>query len=87
MSIVYETAVCWSYGRFFSLNDRHASRAGWVLRGHAHTAAGHGEPVTLTTASSIDAMFKRKRGRPPKNRIIEVTAFFRAFSFYFADLH
>merc|ERR1740128_1150441 len=40
-------------------------------QGHAHTAAGHGEPVTLTTASSIDAMFKRKRGRPPKNRIIE----------------
>ena len=26
--------------------------------------------MTLTT--SIDAMFKRKRGRPPKNRVIEV---------------
>ena len=30
--------------------------------------------MTLTT--SIDAMFKRKRGRPPKNRVIEVRKIF-----------
>ena len=30
------------------------------------------EPVTMTLTTSIDAMFKRKRGRPPKNRVIEV---------------
>ena len=27
----------------------------------------------MTMATSIDAMFKRKRGRPPKNRVIEVS--------------
>ena len=26
----------------------------------------------MTMTTSIDAMFKRKRGRPPKNRVIEV---------------
>ena len=31
------------------------------------------EPVTMTLTTSIDAMFKRKRGRPPKNRVIEVS--------------
>ena len=36
------------------------------------------EPVTMTLTTSIDAMFKRKRGRPPKNRVIEV----RIFSIY-----
>ena len=30
------------------------------------------EPVTMTQTTSIDAMFKRKRGRPPKNRVVEV---------------
>eukprot|EP00095_Tigriopus_kingsejongensis_P007059 maker-scaffold146_size311726-snap-gene-2.24 protein:Tk07059 transcript:maker-scaffold146_size311726-snap-gene-2.24-mRNA-1 annotation:"transcription factor castor" len=30
------------------------------------------EPVTMTMSTSIDAMFKRKRGRPPKNRVVEV---------------
>ena len=28
----------------------------------------------MTCTTSIDAMFKRKRGRPPKNRVIEVGA-------------
>lgn len=27
----------------------------------------------VTAVTSIDSMFKRKRGRPPKNRIIEVS--------------
>ena len=30
------------------------------------------EPISMTMTTSIDAMFKRKRGRPPKNRVIEV---------------
>ncbi len=34
--------------------------------------APHPEPVTTTQTTSIDAMFKRKRGRPPKNRVVEV---------------
>ena len=33
------------------------------------------EPVTMTLSTSIDAMFKRKRGRPPKNRVIEVRTY------------
>ena len=34
----------------------------------------------MTITSSIDAMFKRKRGRPPKNRVIEViNTFFVSF--------
>jgi len=32
---------------------------------------GH-EPVSMTMTTNIDTMFKRKRGRPPKNRVIEV---------------
>lgn len=28
--------------------------------------------VTLTHLTNIDAMFRRKRGRPPKNRVIEI---------------
>ena len=39
------------------------------------------EPVTMTLTTSIDAMFKRKRGRPPKNRVIEVRN-----TFYFVIL-
>lgn len=32
------------------------------------------DPLTMThLATSIDGMFRRKRGRPPKNRVIEVT--------------
>ena len=27
----------------------------------------------MTMTNNIDAMFKRKRGRPPKNRVIEVS--------------
>lgn len=31
------------------------------------------DPLTMThLATSIDGMFRRKRGRPPKNRVIEV---------------
>jgi len=30
------------------------------------------EPVMMTMTTNIDTMFKRKRGRPPKNRVIEV---------------
>ena len=41
------------------------------------TAAGaKAEPVSMTQTNSIDAMFKRKRGRPPKNRVIEVSPIF-----------
>ncbi|KAG8222076.1 hypothetical protein J437_LFUL000520, partial [Ladona fulva] len=29
------------------------------------------DPMTMTLATSIDGMFRRKRGRPPKNRVIE----------------
>ena len=31
------------------------------------------EPVMMTMTTNIDTMFKRKRGRPPKNRVIEVS--------------
>ena len=31
------------------------------------------EPVMMTMTNNIDTMFKRKRGRPPKNRVIEVS--------------
>ncbi len=33
------------------------------------------EPISMTMTTNIDAMFKRKRGRPPKNRVIEVSIF------------
>jgi hypothetical protein len=42
------------------------------------TAAGGGvgggkaEPISMTLTNNLDAMFKRKRGRPPKNRVVEV---------------
>ena len=36
---------------------------------------GH-EPVSMTMTTNIDTMFKRKRGRPPKNRVIEVSIYF-----------
>ena len=43
------------------------------------TAVGaKAEPVSMTQTNSIDAMFKRKRGRPPKNRVIEVSLLFLA---------
>lgn len=32
-----------------------------------------GMGVGVASVTSVDAMFKRKRGRPPKNRIIEVS--------------
>lgn len=31
------------------------------------------ETVSMTLSTSLDAMFKRKRGRPPKNRVVEVS--------------
>ena len=40
------------------------------------------EPISMTMTTSIDAMFKRKRGRPPKNRVIEVIIIFN-FRFLF----
>ena len=46
-------------------------------------SSANNEPVTMTLTNSIDAMFKRKRGRPPKNRVIEVrTDFFKGFFFH-----
>ena len=33
------------------------------------------ETISMTLSTSLDAMFKRKRGRPPKNRVVEVTYF------------
>lgn len=36
------------------------------------TSAGAGGPMGVAAVTSVDAMFKRKRGRPPKNRVIEV---------------
>ena len=30
------------------------------------------ETISMTLSTSLDAMFKRKRGRPPKNRVVEV---------------
>ncbi|MPC46798.1 hypothetical protein E2C01_040524 [Portunus trituberculatus] len=35
-------------------------------------APGSGGPMGVASVTSVDAMFKRKRGRPPKNRVIEV---------------
>jgi hypothetical protein len=37
------------------------------------------EPVMMTMTNNIDTMFKRKRGRPPKNRVIEVSGVFVGF--------
>jgi hypothetical protein len=36
------------------------------------------DAMQMSLATSIDGMFRRKRGRPPKNRVIEVS-FFLAF--------
>lgn len=36
---------------------------------------GCGGPIGVAAITSVDAMFKRKRGRPPKNRVIEVRMF------------
>ena len=33
------------------------------------------ETISMTLSTSLDAMFKRKRGRPPKNRVVEVQYF------------
>ena len=35
------------------------------------------DTMTMTLSTSLDAMFKRKRGRPPKNRVVEVMIFVR----------
>ena len=44
-------------------------------------SSANNEPVTMTLTNSIDAMFKRKRGRPPKNRVIEVRTDFKGIFF------
>ena len=31
------------------------------------------ETVNMTLSTNLDSMFKRKRGRPPKNRVVEVS--------------
>ena len=36
------------------------------------TPSASKEPISMTMTTSIDTMFKRKRGRPPKNRVVEV---------------
>lgn len=46
------------------------------------------DPLTMThLATSIDGMFCRKRGRPPKNRVIEVwndcVSILKKFNFHF----
>ena len=51
-------------------------------------SSANNEPVTMTLTNSIDAMFKRKRGRPPKNRVIEVrTLIFSRIIFPFCVLY
>ena len=52
----------------FKMHDytRRLSMAGTPGGGLAPMGAG------IASVTSVDAMFKRKRGRPPKNRIIEV---------------
>ncbi|XP_040574918.1 uncharacterized protein [Lepeophtheirus salmonis] len=30
------------------------------------------EPISMTQTTNVDTMFKRKRGRPPKNRVVEI---------------
>ena len=33
---------------------------------------GKDQTVSMTLSTNLDSMFKRKRGRPPKNRVVEV---------------
>ena len=37
------------------------------------------ETISMTLSTSLDAMFKRKRGRPPKNRVVEVMDLLKKF--------
>ena len=37
------------------------------------------ETISMTLSTSLDAMFKRKRGRPPKNRVVEVVYNFNKY--------
>ena len=37
------------------------------------------ETISMTLSTSLDAMFKRKRGRPPKNRVVEVMDLLKTF--------
>ena len=37
------------------------------------------ETISMTLSTSLDAMFKRKRGRPPKNRVVEVMVLLERF--------
>ena len=43
------------------------------------------EPVMMTMTTNIDTMFKRKRGRPPKNRVIEVSLLHNTGGIYGAE--
>ena len=40
-----------------------------------NSLSGNKETISMTLSTSLDAMFKRKRGRPPKNRVVEVCEF------------
>ena len=40
-----------------------------------NSLSGNKETISMTLSTSLDAMFKRKRGRPPKNRVVEVREF------------
>ena len=39
----------------------------------SNSLPGNKETISMTLSTSLDAMFKRKRGRPPKNRVVEVS--------------
>ena len=41
----------------------------------SNSLPGNKETISMTLSTSLDAMFKRKRGRPPKNRVVEVSKF------------
>ena len=41
----------------------------------SNSLPGNKETISMTLSTSLDAMFKRKRGRPPKNRVVEVCKF------------
>ena len=41
----------------------------------SNSLPGNKETISMTLSTSLDAMFKRKRGRPPKNRVVEVSVF------------
>ena len=38
------------------------------------------QTVSMTLSTNLDSMFKRKRGRPPKNRVVEVKSISKKFN-------